>query len=157
MTATSPATSGTDRIEKRVLLKAPRSRVWRALTDSREFGAWFQASLDGPFRVGGRVRGHVTGCGHGEVLMELIVERIEPEWLFSYRWHPYAEDRAVHAAEPTTLVEFRLSDGDGGTVLEILESGFDALPPKRRAEAFRGNEGGWTMQVANLERYVAGQ
>ena len=149
--------SPTDRIEKTIVLKAPRSRVWRALTDHEEFGRWFRVNLESPFREGATVRGQVTYPGYEHVTMEVVVERIEPERLFSYRWHPGAVDPATDfASEPMTLVEFRLDDAPGGTRVTVVESGFDALPPGRRDEAFRMNEPGWAEQMGNIERHVAG-
>jgi uncharacterized protein YndB with AHSA1/START domain len=113
----------TDRIEKKILLRAPRARVWRALTDAKEFGTWFRVELDGAFVEGAAVRGHITHPGYEHLTMEVLVERIEPERLFSYRWHPYAIDPAVdYSSEPTTLVEFRLEEAEGGTLLTITES-----------------------------------
>jgi uncharacterized protein YndB with AHSA1/START domain len=151
-----PNMSSTDRIEKTILLRAPRTRVWRALTDHREFGAWFRVALDGPFREGATVRGRITHPGYEHVTMEMQIVRIDPERLFSYRWHPYAVDLAVdYSAEPTTLVEFRLDEVAGGTQLTVVESGFDRIPSARRAEAFRMNEGGWAAQMLNIERHVA--
>jgi uncharacterized protein YndB with AHSA1/START domain len=149
--------SSTDRIEKSIVLNAPRARVWRALTDHEEFGSWFRVALEAPFREGATVRGRITYPGYEHVIMEVVVERIEPQRLFSYRWHPYAVDPATDfAKEPTTLVEFRLDDAPGGTRLTVTESGFDALPPGRREEAFRMNEPGWAEQMTNVERHVAG-
>ena len=146
----------TDRIEKRVVLRAPRSRVWRAITTAEEFGAWFRLNLDGEFAEGGTVRGRLTHPGYEHVTLEMRVERIEPERYFSYRWHPYAIDPAVdYSAEPTTLVEFTLQDTEGGTALTIVESGFDRIPLARRAEAFRMNDQGWAGQIKNLTRYVS--
>ena len=148
--------TSTDRIEKTVTLRAPRSRVWRAITNAEEFGAWFRVKLEGPFAEGATVRGRITHPGYEHVTMEVLVERIEPEQYFAYRWHPFAIDpRVDYSPEPTTLVEFRLDEADGGTVLTIVESGFDRLPPGRRAEAFRMNEGGWTEQIANIGRHVS--
>jgi len=145
-----------DRIEKTVLLRAPRSRVWRALTDCREFGAWFRVELDGPFVEGATVRGRITHPGYEHVTMEMRIVRMDPERLFSYRWHPYAISPEVdYSAEPTTLVEFRLNDEAGGTRLTLVESGFDELPHDRRDEAFRMNEGGWSEQMRNIERHVS--
>src|SRR6478736_7808606 len=113
-------TTTTDRIEKKIVLRAPRSRVWRAITTAEEFGAWFGAKLEGPFTEGATVRGRITHPGYDHLAMELFVERIQPEELFSYRWHPYAIDPNVdYSNEPTTLVEFRLADADGGTELSI--------------------------------------
>lgn len=147
--------NSTDRIEKRIQLKAPRARVWRAITDSAEFGRWFKVALEGSFAEGATVRGRITNPGYEHLQFELVVERVEPERLFSYRWHPYAIDPAVdYSAEPTTLVEFRLDEADGGTALTVVESGFDALPAARRDEAFRMNEGGWAAQIKNIARHV---
>jgi uncharacterized protein YndB with AHSA1/START domain len=149
-------TNDTDRIEKKVLLRAPRSRVWRAVTDAEEFGTWFKAKLEAPFAEGETVRGRITHPGYEHLTFEVVVERIEPETYFAYRWHPYAVDpRADYSREPMTLVEFRLQDSEGGTLLTIAESGFDRIPLARRAEAFRMNESGWTEQARNIERHVA--
>ena len=146
----------TDRIEKKVTLRASRSRVWRALTTPEEFGAWFGVKLEGPFTEGATVRGKITHPGYEHVKMEIQVERIQPERYFAYRWHPYAIDAGVdYSSEPTTLVEFRLDETDGNTVLTIVESGFDRIPLARRAEAFRMNADGWTEQMKNVERYVS--
>ena len=146
----------TDRIEKKVLLRAPRSRVWRALTDTREFGQWFGVQLTGTFSPGARLRGPITHKGYEHLTLEMLVERIEPEQYFAYRWHPYAIDSSVdYSQEPTTLVEFRLHEADGGTVLTIVESGFDRIPLARRAEALRMNDQGWTEQTKNIERHVS--
>jgi uncharacterized protein YndB with AHSA1/START domain len=146
----------TDRIEKKVVLRAPRSRVWRAIADEKEFGAWFGVRLEGAFAPGKRLKGQITVPGYEHVTMDITVERVDPERLFSYRWHPYAVDPGVdYSAEPTTLVEFRLEDVAGGTELSVVESGFDRIPVARRAEAFRMNEGGWAEQMKNIERHVA--
>ena len=153
---TSPATTSTDRIEKRVMLRAPRSRVWQAITNAQEFGSWFGMTLEGDFIAGAAIRGRLTYPGYEHLTVEMLVEQIEPERRFSYRWHPYAIDPAVdYSAEPTTLVEFILEQAEGGTAVTIVESGFDRIPLARRAEAFRMNDQGWTGQVKNLERYVA--
>lgn len=147
--------SSTDRIEKRVTLKAPRTRVWKALVDSTEFGKWFGVKIEGPFVPGATARGRITIPKYDHINAEFQVERIEPESYFSYRWHPYAIDPAVdYSHEPTTLVEFKLEEDGASTVLTIVESGFDRIPLARRAEAFRMNDGGWTAQVKNLENYV---
>lgn len=148
--------STTDRIEKQILLRAPLSRVWRALTDAEEFGTWFRVKLQGSFAPSARLLGNITYPGYEHVKMELTVERMDPERLFSYRWHPYAIDPVIdYSAEPTTLVEFLLTPTDGGTLLTVIESGFDRIPLERRAEAFRMNEGGWAEQLMNIERHVA--
>lgn len=145
----------TDRIEKTVELKAPVSRVWRALTDYREFGEWFRVRLEGPFEPGKVARGRITYPGYEHVVFEAAVQKMEPERLFSYTWHPYAIDPKVdYSGEPPTLVEFTLEEVPGGTRLRVVESGFDKIPAKRRAEAFRMNEGGWRAQMGNIERYL---
>jgi uncharacterized protein YndB with AHSA1/START domain len=155
MTASTDPPRTTDRIEKRFEVKAPRSRVWRAVSDAGEFGAWFGMTLDRPFAPGATVVGRLTLKGYEHVALEMRVERIEPEGYFAYRWHPYAVDPAVdYSAEPMTLVEFRLEEIAGGTAVTIVESGFDRLPASRRAEAFRMNEGGWTSQSRKLASYV---
>jgi uncharacterized protein YndB with AHSA1/START domain len=146
----------TDRIEKKLVLRASRSRVWRAIANAEEFGTWFRMNLDGEFAEGATIRGRITHPGYEHVTLDMRVERIEPERYFSYRWHPYAIDPAVdYSAEPTTLVEFTLEDAEGGTALTIVESGFDRIPLARRAEAFRMNDQGWAGQIKNLERYVS--
>jgi uncharacterized protein YndB with AHSA1/START domain len=148
--------TNTDAIEKTVTLRAPRSRVWRAITNAKEFGEWFRVKLEGSFAEGAITRGRITYPGYEHLTMEMQVERIEPERYFAYRWHPYAVDPNVDfSSEPTTLVEFRLEEADGGTVLTVIESGFDRIPLARRAEAFRMNDGGWTEQMKNIERYVS--
>jgi uncharacterized protein YndB with AHSA1/START domain len=145
----------TDRIEKRVVLRAPRTRVWRALTNATEFGTWFRVNLDGAFVAGKLTRGKMAIPGFEHATIELLIERIDPERYFSYRWHPYAIDPAVdYSAEPTTLVEFQLEDAEGGTALTIVESGFDRLPLARRDAAFRMNDGGWAGQIKHLAKYV---
>jgi uncharacterized protein YndB with AHSA1/START domain len=147
--------SSTDRIEKRVTLKAPRARVWKALTDAAEFGKWFGVRIEGPFTPGQTARGRITIPNYDHLTAEFQVERIEPESYFSYRWHPHAVDAAVdYSNEPTTLVEFRLDQEGPNTVLTIVESGFDRIPIGRRAEAFKMNDGGWSSQIKNLEAYV---
>jgi uncharacterized protein YndB with AHSA1/START domain len=146
----------TDRIQKQVVLRAPRPRVWRAIVTAEEFGSWFGARLDGPFVEGATIRGPITHPGYEHLTLEMRVERIEAERCFSFRWHPYAIDpKADYSDEPATLVELRLEDTDGHTTLTIVESGFDAIPLERRAEAFRMNDGGWTEQMKNIERHVS--
>ena len=148
--------SDTDRIEKTVVLRASRARVWRAISDAAEFGAWFGVALEGPFREGATTRGRITTAGYEHLTMHVMVERVEPERYLAFRWHPYAVDPGVdYSAQPTTLVEFTIDDTSGSTVLTITESGFDRLPPERRDEAFRSNDGGWTIQAGNIERHVA--
>ncbi len=148
--------SDTDRIVKTVVLRASRARVWRAISDAAEFGAWFGVALEGPFSAGTTIRGRITTAGYEHLTMEVMVERIEPERYLAFRWHPYAVDPGIdYTAQPTTLVEFTIDDTSGATVLTITESGFDRLPPERRDEAFRSNDGGWTIQAGNIERHVA--
>jgi uncharacterized protein YndB with AHSA1/START domain len=144
-----------DRIEKVVEIKAPVSRVWQALTDHEEFGAWFRAKLENPFVPGEVTRGHITYPGYEHIEITLHVVAVESERLFSFTWHPYAIDPDVdYSSEPRTLVAFRLTPHAGGTRLTVTESGFDAIPKDRRFEAFRVNEKGWGMQMENIERYV---
>ena len=147
----------TNTIRKQIELRAPVSRVWRALTDHREFGEWFRVKLDGPFAAGQVSRGHITHPGYEHVQWEAFVQKVEPERLFSYTWHPYAVDPKVdYSSEPQTLVEFQLEKTANGTRLTITESGFEKLQDdKRRLEAFRMNNGGWTEQVRNIEAHVA--
>jgi len=148
--------TSSDRIEKRLVIRAPRSRVWRAISTAEEFGAWFRVKLEGAFAEGASIRGRITHPGYEHVTMDMLVERIEPERYFSYRWHPYAIDPAVdYSAEPTTLVEFILEEEDGATALTIVESGFDRIPLARRAEAFRMNGQGWAGQIRNIARHVS--
>ena len=148
----------TDRIEKTIVLRAPRSTVWRALTTAEEFGAWFGARLAGTFTPGARVAGTITAKGYEHLAMEIAIERVEPEHLFSYRWHPYAIDPKVdYSAEPSTLCEFTLEEVPGGTRLTVVESGFDRIPAARRDEAFRMNDHGWAAQLGSIERYLAAQ
>ncbi|HEY3668983.1 MAG TPA: SRPBCC family protein [Polyangiaceae bacterium] len=142
-------------IKKKVVLSAAKARVWRALSDSAEFGEWFRLKLEGPFREGATVRGRITHPGYEHVTVELQVEKVEPERYFAYRWHPYATDTKLdYSAEPTTHVEFQLEEAKGGTLLTITESGFDRIPAGRRAEAFRMNDGGWTAQAENIRKHV---
>jgi uncharacterized protein YndB with AHSA1/START domain len=144
-----------EKIEKRIELKAPIARVWRALTDSREFGEWFRVKFEGPFVAGQAIRGQITHPGYEHLTFEVVVQKIEPERLFSFTWHPYAIDPAVdYSQETPTLVEFRLAPADSGTLLTVIESGFDKIPAHRRAEAFRMNDGGWAQQMTNIENYV---
>lgn len=145
-----------DCIEKSIELKAPVSRVWRALTDYREFGEWFRVKLDAPFEPGKVARGQITHPGYEHVVWRATIRAIEPEHLFSFTWHPYAVDASVdYEAETPTLVEFRLEPSATGTLLRITETGFDKIPSGRRAEAFRMNEGGWTAQLENIRHHVA--
>ncbi|PYU09014.1 MAG: vanillate O-demethylase oxidoreductase VanB [Acidobacteria bacterium] len=157
----------TDRIEKRILLNAPRKRIWRALSDSTEFGTWFGMKFDGPFVPGAVMRGVIVGTKvNAEVAKaqkeyegmsgEITIERIEPERLFSFRWHPFAVERGVdYSAEPTTLIVFTLEETPDGVLLTVTESGFDQIPLERRSKAFTANEQGWTMVLKLIEEYLA--
>jgi uncharacterized protein YndB with AHSA1/START domain len=147
-------------IEKRIELEAPISRVWRALTDYREFGEWFRVKLDGPFAPGQVSRGQITYPGYEHVKWEAVVQKMEHERLFSFTWpHPKSLEKedcpGDYSKEPSTLVEFRLEKTARGTLLVLTESGFDKLPGDRALEALRRNDGGWTEQMTNIENYVA--
>lgn len=146
----------TDRIEKQVDLRAPVARVWRALTDHREFGEWFRVDLPSPFVAGRTTRGRITHPGYEHLGFEVEVQEMRENELFAFHWHPYAVDPDIdYSAEPPTRVEFRLEEIEGGTRLRVTESGFDALPEERRHEAFRMNEDGWTQQMQNIAEHVA--
>ena len=140
-----------DRIEKTVELAAPVNRVWRALTDHRQFCTWFRAELDGPFVPGQTVRGHSTYPGHEDARFEIAVQSMEPEYRFSFSWPAYdGADETCH-----TLVEFSLEATPTGTLLRVVETGFDKLPSARRLGAFRDNEGGWDIQVGNIATHLS--
>lgn len=145
-----------DRIEKSIELNAPVARVWRALTDSREFGAWFGVTFEGPFKAGEDARGQMAIPGHEHFTFHAVVQVIDPESYFAFTWHPYAIDPAAdYSRETPTLVEFRLEPTSAGTRLTVTESGFSDLPDERRKEAFPRNTEGWTIQMKNIEAYVA--
>lgn len=156
----------TDRIEKKILLRAPRKRVWRALSDPAEFGAWFGVKFDRPFKPGAHVRGKIVGTAvdaevakmqkqYEDVPFEITIDRIEPERLFSFRWHPNAVEPGVdYSHEPATLIEFTLEDAAGGVMLTVTESGFDQIPLARRAKAFTANDQGWGIVVTLIEKYL---
>jgi uncharacterized protein YndB with AHSA1/START domain len=149
-------TTSTDRIEKRISLRASPSRVWRAISQPGEFGSWFGADLTDDFVPGAIVRGRMRQAGFDKLPIELHIERVEPERLLAFRWHPYAIDPSVdYASEPLTLVELRLEAEAGGTLLVVTETGFDAIPAARRAKAFEMNSGGWAYQLRNIEKYLA--
>jgi uncharacterized protein YndB with AHSA1/START domain len=145
-----------DRIEKRVVIKAPRARVWRAISDKTEFGTWFGCRFTpGPFKAGESVHGKMTikGFENADIAIEIV--DVEPEHRLSYHWHPYAIDPKVdYTSEPMTIVTFTLADDKDGTLLTIVETGFDKLPLHRRDEALRMNDNGWTSQLRNIERHV---
>jgi uncharacterized protein YndB with AHSA1/START domain len=156
-----------DAIVKTIQLKAPRDRVWRAITDSSEFGQWFGCRFDGPFVAGQAMTGKMTPTVVNDEVAEMqkpyeghpfniVIDRIEPQSLFAFRWHPYAVDESTdYTSEPETLVTFELKPVDGGTRLTITESGYSKLPPERRTEAFTSNEGGWEAQIHMIEAWLA--
>ncbi|SDZ67075.1 SRPBCC family protein [Pseudomonas sp. NFIX28] len=148
--------NSSDRIERKILLNAPRSRVWAALADAEAFGSWFGVALEGQrFVVGQRTRGQITYPGYEHLVWDVRVEKLEPEHLFAFSWHPYAVEPGVdYSGEPSTLVQFELEDLDGGTLLRVVESGFDGIPPERRLKAFRMNSRGWDEQMNNIEAYL---
>lgn len=157
MNTATTLTPQTDRVERQILIRASRARVWQALTTAEAFGAWFGAKLQGQtFAPGQRVRGPITICNYEHVVFDAIIERMEPPELFSYRWHPYAVDPAVdYEQEERTLVTFTLQEVAGpGTLLKVVESGFDRLSPQRRLEAFPMNDQGWAVQLDNIARHV---
>ena len=145
-----------DRIEKKILLRAPKTRVWRAIADAKEFGTWFGVKLEGEFSPGATVSGKITSKGYEHVKMRVAVERMDKERLLSFRWHPYDIDPAIDtSSEPMTLVEFQLEETAQGTLLTVVESGFEGVPLARRAKAFEMNDRGWAEQMKNIERHVA--
>jgi uncharacterized protein YndB with AHSA1/START domain len=151
---TTASSQTTHRIEKTTVLRAPQTRVWRALTDATQFGTWFGIKLNEPFAVGRTVKGQMTYRGE-HLTIDFVVERIDPEEHFAYRWHPYAIDpKTDYSSEPMTLVEFRLKPVADGTELTVIESGFDRIPARRRDEAYRMNDGGWKSQIEKLRRHV---
>ncbi len=157
----------TDRIEKHVFLAAPMSRVWRAISDPQEFGSWFGMKIDGSFTPGAKLTGFIVGTKvdeevakaqkqHEGLPFHILIEQVQPNRLFSYRWHPFAIDRNKdYSQEPTTLVEFKLEETAGGVNLTIVESGFDQIPLERRAKAFEANSGGWGKQIELIQKYLA--
>lgn len=144
-----------NKIEKHIQIKAPISRVWKALTDYREFGEWFCAKLDGPFIVGKESTGHISYPGYEHLKWNAIVRAMEPTIRFSFTWHPYAIDPTQdYSRETPTIVEFILEEGPIGTSLTVTESGFENIPEERRAEALQMNESGWAEQVKNIEKFI---
>jgi len=145
-----------DRIEKTIDLRAPPARVWKAISDPREFGTWFRVKIEDPFVPGRPAAGQITHPGYEHVRWRVVIQKMEPERLFSFTWHPYGIDPEVdYSKETPTLVEFRLEPIPGGTRLTVTESGFDEVPAARRAEAYRMNDGGWAQQMKNIEAHVA--
>jgi uncharacterized protein YndB with AHSA1/START domain len=165
-TQTQSQPGSTDRIHKQTVLRAPRSRVWQAIADAAQFGTWFGLKTEGPFEAGKTIRATITPtkvdaevakeqAAYDGVAFEMRIERVEPERLLSFRWHPYEVDEAEFATAPTTLVVFELEDVPGGVRLTVTESGFDRIPLARRAAAFASNEDGWTKQMKVIEKYLA--
>ncbi len=154
MPASAPSSTSTDRIVKTTLLKAPRSKVWRALTDPAAFSSWFGCELREPFVPGARVRGPVTHPGYEHLMMDITIGEVQPERLFSWRWHP-GGDSHIDPSEPVTTVVFELEEVPEGTRLTVTETGFDRIPPSRRAKAYRENNEGWDGQIDNLRKHVA--
>jgi uncharacterized protein YndB with AHSA1/START domain len=159
-------TPSTDRIEKQVLLKATRERVWLAISDSRRFGTWFGVDFDGPFVAGETLTGRIVPTRVDDEIaamqkpyegthFEWRVEDIEPMRRISFRWHPFGVDKTVDPDEPMTLIVFELHDAPGGILLTVRESGFERLSPERRARAFAANDGGWTHQMKLIGKYLA--
>src|SRR6185437_5836366 len=148
--------TSTDRIERHILLRASRARVWRALADAKEFGDWFGVDFKGKsFAVGKSVQGHITYPGYEHLVMEVVIESLVPERMLSWRWHPAAVDVAIdYSPEPTTLVVFELAEEKDGILLTVVESGFDKIPAGRRDTAFRMNSSGWDEQMKNIEKHV---
>ncbi len=145
----------TDRIEREILIQAPPSRVWRALSSAEEFGNWFGVALRGKtFAAGQRVQGQVTHPGYEHLVFDVVIERMEPERLLSWRWHDALKPGVDASKQPTLLVVFELKEVDSGTLLSVVESGFDSLPPERRLDAFRENSGGWDIQMKSIEKHV---
>ena len=156
----------TDCIIRTTTLRAPQERVWRAISHAQEFGTWFGVELDGAFVPGARISARIVPTKvdpdvarmqepHVGTPFDIFVERVEPMRLLAFRWHPYAVEPADYSREPTTLVVFELEAVSDGTVLTITESGFDAIPLARRAEAFASNEHGWTTQLTLIEQFLA--
>jgi uncharacterized protein YndB with AHSA1/START domain len=145
-----------DRIERKILLKAPRSQVWQALANAEAFGQWFGVDLKGKrFVAGERTQGQITYPGYEHLVWDVLVERVEPERVFSFRWHPYAvEPQTDYSQESETRVQFELEDMGGGTLLKVVESGFNDIPEARRLKAFRMDSRGWDEQMANIEEYL---
>jgi len=159
----------TDRIEKKILLRAPLERVWKAISEADRFGAWFGVAFDGPFTEGAHLTGRIVPttvdpeiaklqAPHAGKPFEFSVDRIEPMQKIAFRWHPFAVEPGVdYSNEPTTSIVFALREAEGGTLLTITESGFDQIPLARRAAAFKANDGGWAMQTTLIAKYLAMQ
>lgn len=151
------ASVDTDRIERSILIQATRERVWRALTDAEQFGAWFGADLAGKsFKQGERTRGHFTSPSHADRFFDVVIERIEPQDRMAFFWHPYPVEPGIdYESEEPTLVSFHLEDAPGNAILlTVVESGFDKVPPQRRRKAFEMHSAGWDQQLQNVARHA---
>jgi uncharacterized protein YndB with AHSA1/START domain len=149
--------TSTDRIERKIMINASRSRVWRAISDAAEFGDWFGVNFKGKkFVAGQHIQGKITYPGYEHLTMDVLIEKIQPEQLLSWHWHPAAIDPKLdYSQEPTTLVVFELQEAGGGTMLSVVESGLDKIPLARRANVFRMNSSGWDEQMENIKKHVA--
>jgi uncharacterized protein YndB with AHSA1/START domain len=146
-----------DKIEKTIELAVPIARVWRALTDHEEFGAWFMVKLDRAFAVGAEATGHITNPGYEHVAWRARVTAMDEPHYFAFTWHPYGIDKTIdYSTETPTLVAFQLAEIPRGTRLTLTESGFDKIPARRMPEAFRMNDNGWTIQMQNIKNHVGG-
>jgi uncharacterized protein YndB with AHSA1/START domain len=145
-----------DRIEKSIELNAELSRVWRALTDYREFGEWFRVKLERPFVTGRIVRGNMQYPGYEHLMIEVLVREMVPQRAFSFEWHPHAMDPKLdYSTEKRTLVEFQLEERPVGASLTVRESGFGGIPEARRQRAHQMNSQGWEIQLKNNQEYLA--
>lgn len=158
-------TTDTNTITKTARLRAPLARVWSAISDSAKFGAWFGAEFDGPFAAGATVAGRIRPTTvdaevatlqepHAGMPFTVVVERVEPPSLLAFRWFPHGVGGPEHPDDPMTLVSFALTPHGDETDLVITETGFDAVPLERRAQAFSANDGGWAHQTRLIGLYV---
>jgi uncharacterized protein YndB with AHSA1/START domain len=144
-----------NQIEKQIELKAPISKVWNALTDYKQFSEWFGVALESPFKMGETTEGQITIEGYEFIRFTANVQKMEAEQLFSYTWHPASlEKNHDYSNETPTLVEFKLTESTNGTLLTVIETGFNKLPENRREESFRRNSDGWAMQLESIEEYL---
>ncbi len=145
-----------DRIQKQVELEAPIERVWQAISDPQEFGAWFRVRLDGPFELGAVQTGRITYPGYEHIGWKARVVALEPPHRLAFEWPHMDDQQEVQEDWPWTLVEFRLEPHQGGTRVTITESGFDRLPAEVRDNNYRQNERGWEEQTRNIAAHVDG-
>lgn len=142
-------------IRKQIEIEAPVGRVWQAISDHQEFGAWFKVRIDQPFVPGTEQTGQMTYPGYEHMPWKARVVAVEAPHLLSFDW-PHTDDKEVREDWPWTRVEFRLEPRGEGTLLTVVESGFDALPAEVRDTFFRRNEGGWMEQLGNVKAHVGG-